>query len=201
MGQTWELVQLCCLHVYPQFSNLLVKHEIKDQFRTARIYWDDQVLRFVCWYFSMSETDTNGMSTSNLDDSMEPPSKKCKPKLIDSLKHSPPRRLNMTGLYAEILDPQILEASVPRNKWFNAGIWKCKNHQVNHTYLLLVCISQIYTWIILAQTHDEIISFKFKWRQLSKALNRDHFVCLSICSSCGHHMHSAEYWFVVPAKQ
>ena len=70
----------------------------------------------------MSETDTNGMSTSNLDDSMEPPSKKCKPKLIDSLKHSPPRRLNMTGLYAEILDPEIPEASVSRNEQLDARI-------------------------------------------------------------------------------
>ncbi|KAK3084884.1 hypothetical protein FSP39_020780 [Pinctada imbricata] len=35
-------------------------------------------------------------ANNNLNDSMEPPSKKCKPKLIDSLKHSPPRRLNMT---------------------------------------------------------------------------------------------------------
>lgn len=31
------------------------------------------------------------------DDSMEPPSKRCRPKLLDSIRNSPPRKLNMTG--------------------------------------------------------------------------------------------------------
>ena len=31
------------------------------------------------------------------DESMEPPSKRCRPKLLDSVRNSPPRKLNMTG--------------------------------------------------------------------------------------------------------
>lgn len=52
---------------------------------------------------SLRNLETNGDVASPMkDESMEPPSKRCRPKLLDSVRNSPPRKLNMTDPNGEL---------------------------------------------------------------------------------------------------